>query len=316
MPIIGTAPNKTFQRSDGTRTGSAVNVQAKTAGVKNTAASADYRENDIAAALNVMVMKDGGNQPSADLPMGGYKHTGCGDATANDQYATKGQVDAGFQPLDADLTALAALAGTGLAARTAANTWAQRTITGTAGQIVVTNGDGAGGNPTLSLPAGVAFPAGTPLLFPGVATAPTGWTKVTNAAYSDAALRVVTGATAGTGGTAAFSTVFASRTPTGTVGGHTLTANEIPAHTHTGTTSTSADHSHPLSTDAHGFTAGGITVHTVDAGASTNTGAAGAHNHTFTTDPTGGGLSHDHTWTGVAMDFAVKYVDSIIATKD
>jgi len=50
-----------------------------------------------------------------------------------------------------DLAALEALAGTGFAVRTATDTWAQRTITGTAGQITVTNGNGVSGNPTLAL---------------------------------------------------------------------------------------------------------------------------------------------------------------------
>ena len=45
-----------------------------------------------------------------------------------------------------------AIASNGLIARTAANTRAARTITGTANQITVTNGDGVSGNPTLSLP--------------------------------------------------------------------------------------------------------------------------------------------------------------------
>lgn len=50
-----------------------------------------------------------------------------------------------------DLAALEALGSTGLAARTAADTWAQRSIVGTASQIVVANADGAAGNPTISL---------------------------------------------------------------------------------------------------------------------------------------------------------------------
>jgi hypothetical protein len=41
----------------------------------------------------------------------------------------------------------------GLMARTAADTSSARTITGTAAEITVTNGDGVSGNPTLSLPA-------------------------------------------------------------------------------------------------------------------------------------------------------------------
>ena len=55
--------------------------------------------------------------------------------------------------LDADLQAISQLAGTGILAHTAADTWAERTITGTANKITVTNGDGVSGNPTLTIPA-------------------------------------------------------------------------------------------------------------------------------------------------------------------
>lgn len=56
-----------------------------------------------------------------------------------------------------DLSALEGLASVGIAARTAADTWAQRTITGTSNEITVTNGDGVAGNPTLSLPSALTF---------------------------------------------------------------------------------------------------------------------------------------------------------------
>lgn len=56
-----------------------------------------------------------------------------------------------------DLAAVEGLASTGLAARTATDTWAQRTLTGTAAEITVTNGDGVSGNPTISIPAAVTF---------------------------------------------------------------------------------------------------------------------------------------------------------------
>jgi hypothetical protein len=57
----------------------------------------------------------------------------------------------------ADTAAIEALTGTGMLARTADNTWALRTITGTAAEITVTNGDGVSGAPTLSLPSALTF---------------------------------------------------------------------------------------------------------------------------------------------------------------
>lgn len=50
-----------------------------------------------------------------------------------------------------DLAAVEGLASNGLAARTATDTWAVRTITGPAAGITVSNGDGVSGNPTLAL---------------------------------------------------------------------------------------------------------------------------------------------------------------------
>jgi hypothetical protein len=61
--------------------------------------------------------------------------------------------DALWQPVDADLTALAALSTTGMMARTASNTYTMRTVTGTASRISVTNGNGVSGNPTLDIDA-------------------------------------------------------------------------------------------------------------------------------------------------------------------
>lgn len=56
-----------------------------------------------------------------------------------------------LQPLDATLTSLAAYNTAGLITQTAADTFTGRTLTGTANQITVSNGDGVSGNPTLSL---------------------------------------------------------------------------------------------------------------------------------------------------------------------
>ena len=52
-----------------------------------------------------------------------------------------------------DLAALEAMSGTGLVARTASETYAQRTLTGTSNRLSVSNGDGVSGNPTLDIDA-------------------------------------------------------------------------------------------------------------------------------------------------------------------
>ncbi len=59
---------------------------------------------------------------------------------------------AGAAIVGADLTAIEALSGTGVAVRSASNTWVLRTITAGA-SIVITNGDGVSGAPTVAVDA-------------------------------------------------------------------------------------------------------------------------------------------------------------------
>ena len=93
MPDQGSAPNKTYQRTDGTRSGSTVWQQASGAGVNIEADDHDVHDEDIATALNNRWMRDGGNQPTADIPMGGNKLTGLGSPTNTEDAATKSYVD-------------------------------------------------------------------------------------------------------------------------------------------------------------------------------------------------------------------------------
>lgn len=70
---------------------------------------------------------------------------------ASGTIALTSDLSAGYQPLDSDLTALAALAANGIIARTGTGTVAVRSITQPGAGITVTNGDGVSGNPTLAL---------------------------------------------------------------------------------------------------------------------------------------------------------------------
>lgn len=88
---------------------------------------------------------------------------------------------------------------------------------------------------------------------------------------------------------------------------HTLTSAEMPSHTHTGTTDLDGSHTH--TTNADGGTVGLAkidgegTAGTIDttAGEINNKDVvaltiapSGAHTHTFTTNPTGGGSAHNN----------------------
>lgn len=192
------------------------------------------------------------------------------------------------------------------------------------------------------------FASGTAIMFQQTA-APTGWTKATT--HNDKALRVVSG-TVGSGGTAAFSTAFASKTPAGSVsvatsigtlavgigtlaagigtlaagigtltdGAVTLSTAQIPSHTH------------PLERGAIVNATTGWAIGTTAYGVSATgaTGGGGSHSHGISGSPslsgaptlsgvptlTGSPSITSATFTGTAIDLAVQYVDVIIATKN
>jgi hypothetical protein len=151
-----------------------------------------------------------------------------------------------------------------------------------------------------------AFTSGTVMLF-GQTTAPTGWTKDTTN-YNNSGLRVVTG-TVTTGGSVDFTTAFASQTPTGSVsitsvsgsaGATTLSVAQIPSHRHISTGSVSAPpYEYPGPNGSQtGARYGGYE------------GGGGSHTHPFSFSSGSG------TFSGNAINLAVKYVDVIRATKN
>lgn len=82
----------TFTRADGS-TGCATD-EANSIGILST--KMDDRLNDLTTGINTCLTKDGQNAATANLPMGGFKHTNVADATADTHYASYGQVKTNF----------------------------------------------------------------------------------------------------------------------------------------------------------------------------------------------------------------------------
>lgn len=157
--------------------------------------------------------------------------------------------------------------------------------------------------------ATASIPAGAVTNFVNAA-APTGWTQVTT--YNNYALRIVSGTGAGTGGSVGFTTVFASQSVAGTVGGYTLTTSNIPSHAH----------GIPIGSSGGGFSL-------TNGNAACWYSSASIANDVYSTNfnnfanggravitATGGGGSHTHSFTGTAINLAVQYVDNILCTKN
>lgn len=65
------------------------------AGIKILASRHDAEDDNLSTGINNCLTKNGENNPSANLPMGGFKHTNVANATARDSYASAGQVQDG-----------------------------------------------------------------------------------------------------------------------------------------------------------------------------------------------------------------------------
>jgi hypothetical protein len=168
----------------------------------------------------------------------------------------------------------------------------------------------------------------------GQTAAPTGWTKDTSN-FNNSGLRIVTG-TASSGGSVDFTTAFASQTPAGSVsitavsgsaGATTLGTPAIPSHKHTsnvvpaGASSGNATFAQPGASLAAEIITPGSPILPTNTGTPApnrtsvdsfieNTGGGGSHTHPFSFSSGSG------TFSGNAINLAVKYVDVIRATKN
>jgi hypothetical protein len=130
------------------------------------------------------------------------------------------------------------------------------------------------------------LPTGTVMTF-FQAAAPSGWTQ--NVTYNDYAMRIVNSTGAGTGGSVAFSTLFA-RTATDN---YTLLTADIPAHNHTAV---------PAS--------GGTFVTYLGSGGTILPAGSFGTPSNVTVGNTGGGGAHSH-----GLDMRVKYLDMVLAAR-
>lgn len=180
------------------------------------------------------------------------------------------------------------------------------------------------------------FETGTRMAF-AQAAAPTGWTAETCATYDDAALRIITASTSGTGGGTAGSNSFGqafssaiivtvagdtvNATLTGDVSATTLTIAQIPSHEHF-TVNSDSDSTEVQPSESVTFKSAfglgnldyqlGGTTSTPNRGKSSSVGSGSSHTHSLVGK---GEHNHEVSITG-SFNLNPKYVNFIVCTKD
>jgi hypothetical protein len=145
----------------------------------------------LASTVTGTVTSVAATQPAAGFTISGSPITGTGTFTF---------------ALSDDLAALEGLASTGIAVRTASNTWAQRTLTAPAAGFTITNNDGVSGNPTFVLANDLAGVEGLATTGLAARTADGSWStrSITVSALSSSYIGVGTANTNGVSGNPTF----------------------------------------------------------------------------------------------------------------
>jgi hypothetical protein len=184
--------------------------------------------------------------------------------------------------------------------------------------------------------------------------APASWTK--DATHNNKTLRIINGATLSPGGSTAFTSIFTSRAVQGSIaqgatgltvnsapalvavgaapaqvtsGAVTLTLAQIPSHNHSyQRLEAPVDSPQGTNADYNQNVGPAVALQQLTPATTGQAGSGQSHTHGITnpqhphpvTNPNHPhGVSdpqHNHTFTGTAQDFAVLYVDVIVATKN
>lgn len=125
----------------------------------DTGVTGDPKDLTVLETKTMLALENVDNTSDANKPVSTAQATAIASAvTAHEaapdphpQYLTSTEGNAAYQPLDGDLTAVAALAGAGFAVRTTTNTWATRSLTTPGGSgLAITNQDGVFGSPSFT----------------------------------------------------------------------------------------------------------------------------------------------------------------------
>jgi len=323
-------------------------VTDKNAGIKITASRMDAEFDDFASAMELCLLKDGQQNPTANLPMNSKKHTGVAAASSRTEYVDGATLqDGGF--IWAGVASGASAIALSLTPTITAYTTGMRIgfiAAGDNASAVTINVDGvsaaagvkgknealvatdivSGGAYWITYKGANGFQFGNPL-----EENPTFTTLTTTGLATIGSLTVTSAVTLpGFIETGTVMLFFQAAAPTGwtQVAANNDTAIRMVSGTGGGTGGTVAFETAFASQAVAGTNTGtAITeaqmpAHTHALGSNSISGAGGSVSQTTTdfgdisTKSTGGGDTHTHTFTGTAIDLDVAYINVIQASKD